>query len=225
MRDIETNLKDVNNTIKVASGKVNRNFDDITLVAVTKAFSPSIIKEAIKLKIKDIGEIKVQEAMKKQKELGSLSKKVKWHMLGHIQSNKAKNVVKTFDMIQTIDRMKIAKKISNYCVQLKKEIPVLVQVNLSGSTHGIEPENTIEFVNEIRNLDGIQVKGLMTIAPYITDNEKTRHYFRQLKQLAQACDLKDLSMGMSNDFNIAIEEGATIVRIGTAIFGKRSLDE
>ena len=128
MRDIETNLKDVNNTIKVASGKVNRNFDDITLVAVTKAFSPSIIKEAIKLKIKDIGEIKVQEAMKKQKELGSLSKKVKWHMLGHIQSNKAKNAVKTFDMIQTIDRIKIAKKISNYCVQLKKEIPVLVQV-------------------------------------------------------------------------------------------------
>lgn len=225
MRDIETNLKDVNNTIKVASGKVNRNFDDITLVAVTKAFSPSIIKEAIKLNIKDIGEIKVQEAMKKQKELGNLSKKVKWHMLGHIQSNKAKNVVKTFDMIQTIDRMKIAKKISNYCVQLKKEIPVLVQVNLSGSTHGIEPENTIEFVNEIRNLDGIQVKGLMTIAPYITDNEKTRHYFRQLKQLAQACDLKDLSMGMSNDFNIAIEEGATIIRIGTAIFGKRGSDE
>ena len=225
MRDIETNLKDVNNTIKVASGKVNRNFDDITLVAVTKAFSPSIIKEAIKLNIKDIGEIKVQEAMKKQKELGNLSKKVKWHMLGHIQSNKAKNVVKTFDMIQTIDRMKIAKKISNYCVQLKKEIPVLVQVNLSGSTHGIEPENTIEFVNEIRNLDGIQVKGLMTIAPYTTDNEKTRHYFRQLKQLAQACDLKDLSMGMSNDFNIAIEEGATIIRIGTAIFGKRGSDE
>ena len=225
MVDIEANLRAVNNRIKVATGKVNRNFDDITLVAVTKQFDSSIVKEAIRLGIKNIGEIKVQEAMKKQKELGNLSKKVKWHMLGHIQSNKARNAVKTFDMIQTIDRMKIAKKISNYCVQLKKEIPVLVQVNLSGSTHGIEPENTIEFVNEIRNLDGIQVKGLMTIAPYITDNEKNRHYFRQLKQLAQACDLKDLSMGMTNDFNIAIEEGATIVRIGTAIFGKRGLDD
>jgi len=225
MVDIEANLRAVNNRIKVATGKVNRNFDDITLVAVTKQFDSSIVKEAIRLGIKNIGEIKVQEAMKKQKELGNLSKKVKWHMLGHIQSNKARNAVKTFDMIQTIDRMKIAKKISNYCVQLKKEIPVLVQVNLSGSTHGIEPENTIEFVNEIRNLDGIQVKGLMTIVPYTTDNEKTRPYFRQLKQLAQACDLKDLSMGMSNDFNIAIEEGATIIRLGTAIFGKRGLDE
>jgi len=160
--------------------------------------------------------------MKKKKELGNLSKKVKWHMIGHLQSNKAKDAVKTFDMIQTIDRMKIAKKISNYCVKFKKEIPVLVQVDLSGLTHGIDPENTVNFVNETRKLDGLQINGLMTIAPYITDNEKTRPYFRQLKQLAQACDLKDLSMGMSNDFNIAIEEGATIVRIGTAIFGSRS---
>lgn len=222
MSNIAENLKKARERIRAATLKVHKSPDNITLVAVTKAFDSSIIKEAIKLGIKNIGETKVQEAMKKQKELGNFSKKVKWHMIGHLQSNKAKDAVKTFDMIQTIDRIKIAKKISNYCVQLKKEIPVLVQVNLTGKTNGVDPDKTIQFVNEIRKLDGIQVKGLMTIAPYLTDSEKSRPYFNQLKHLAESCQLKYLSMGMSNDFNIAIEEGATIVRIGTAIFGSRS---
>ena len=219
MSDVETNLKAVNSRIKMSAEKANRDLKDVTLVAVTKGFDTSVIKEAIRLKITDIGETKVQEAMKKQKELGNLSKKVKWHLIGYLQSNKAKDAVKIFDMIHTIDRMKIAKKISNYCIQLKKEIPVLVQVNLSGLTHGIEQENIVDFVNDIRKLDGLQVRGLMTIAPYVTDNEKTRPYFSQLRQLAEACHLTDLSMGMTNDFEVAIQEGATMVRIGTAIFG------
>ena len=221
MSDLETNLKDVNSRIKMSAEKANRDFKDITLVAVTKEFDTSAIKEAIRLKITDIGETKVQEVIKKQKELGNLSKKVKWHLIGYLQSNKAKDAVKIFDMIHTIDRMKIAKKISNYCIQLKKEIPVLVQVNLSGLTHGIEPENIVDFVNDIRKLDELQVRGLMTIAPYVTDNEKTRPYFSQLRQLTEACHLTDLSMGMTNDFEVAIQEGATMVRIGTALFGQR----
>lgn len=223
MSDVESNLKDVNSRIKRSAEKANRDFKDVTLVVVTKGFDTSVIKEAIRLKITDIGETKVQEAMKKQKELGNLSKKARWHLIGYLQSNKVKNAVKIFDMIHTIDRMKIAKKISNYCIQIKKEIPVLVQVNLSGLTHGIEPENIVDFVNDIRKLDGLQIRGLMTIAPYVTDNEKTRPYFSQLRQLSEACHLTDLSMGMTNDFEVAIQEGATMVRIGTAIFGQRVL--
>jgi len=221
MTNIAENLKGVKERIRIAALKVHKSPDDIKLVAVTKGFHSSFIKEAIKLKITDIGETKVQETIKKQKKLGDLSKKVKWHMIGYLQSNKAKDAVKIFDMIHSVDRMKIAKKISDYCILLKKEIPVLVQVNTSGLTHGIDPGNTGEFVNEIRKLDGIQVRGLMTIAPYVADNEETIPYFHQLRELASKCHLKELSMGMTNDFEVAIQEGATMVRIGTAIFGKR----
>jgi len=221
MTDIEKNLQELNYRIKMAAERVHRDFDDVTLVAVTKDFDVPVIKEAIKLNIKNIGETKVQETIKKQKELGNLSKKVKWHMIGYLQSNKVNKVAKIFDFIHSIDRMKVAKKISNTCVRIKKEIPVLLQVNISGITHGIKPEKTVEFVNELRKLNGIQVRGLMTIAPYTTKIEETRPFFRQLKELASKCYLKDLSMGMSNDFEVAIQEGATMVRIGTAIFGKR----
>jgi len=104
---------------------------------------------------------------------------------------------------------------------MKKEMPILVQVNTSGITYGVKPEKIVEFVNELRKLNGVQARGLMTIAPYCTDKEETRPYFRQLKELAEKCFLKELSMGMSNDFEVAIQEGATMVRIGTAIFGER----
>jgi pyridoxal phosphate enzyme (YggS family) len=221
MINIEENLQDVLYRIKMAAEKVHRDFDNVTLVAVTKSFDVPIIKEAIKFGIKDIGETKVQEAEKKQKELGKLSKKVKWHMIGHIQNNKAKDVAKIFDYVHSIDDMKVAKKISETCVRIKKEIPVLVQVNTSGLTYGVKPEKTVEFVNELRKLNGIQVRGLMTIAPFCADKEETRPYFRQLKELAEKCFLKELSIGMSNDFEVAIQEGATMVRIGTAIFGER----
>ena len=221
MTDIEKNLQDVLYRIKMAAEKVHRDFDDVTLVAVTKDFDVSVIKEAIKLKIKNIGETKVQEAEKKQKELGSLSKKVKWHMIGHIQSNKTKDVAKIFDYVHSLDSVKVAKKISESCVRMKKEMPILVQVNTSGITYGVKPEKIVEFVNELRKLNGIQVRGLMTIAPFCADKEETRPYFRQLKELAEKCFLKELSMGMSNDFEVAIQEGTTMVRIGTAIFGER----
>jgi pyridoxal phosphate enzyme (YggS family) len=221
MTDIEENLQDVLYRIKMAAEKVHRDFDDVTLVAVTKGFDVSTIKDAIKLNIKDIGETRIQETIKKQKELGNLSKKVKWHMIGYLQSNKAKDAAKIFDFIHSIDRMKVAKKISESCLQRKKEMPVLVQVNSSGLTHGIKPEKIVEFVNELRKLNGIQVRGLMTIAPLVANNEETRPYFRSLRQLAKKCYLKQLSMGMSNDFEVAIQEGATMVRIGTELFGKR----
>jgi hypothetical protein len=220
MSYIEKNLQDVNHRIKIAAENVNRNYNDITLIAVTKTFDPSLIKEVIRLGIKNVGETKVQESKRKQKELGELSNKIKWHMIGHLQSNKAKDAIEIFDVIHSIDRLKIAKKISDKCIELKKIMPILVQINLTDDKFGIKPEETLKFINEVKKFDGIKVEGLMTIAPYVGP-EKTRPYFKKLKELALICKLKHLSMGMSNDFEVAIEEGSTMVRVGTAIFGER----
>jgi hypothetical protein len=141
-------------------------------------------------------------------------------MIGHLQSNKTKDAVEIFDVIHSIDSIKVAKKVSDKCLESNKKMSVLVQVNLTGDKFGVEPEKTYEFVNEIKKFEGIKVEGLMTIAPYVKP-ENTRPYFKKLKELALICNLKHLSMGMSNDFEVAIEEGATMVRIGTAIFGER----
>ena len=220
MTTIEENLKNVKERIRESALKINRNPDEIKLIAVTKTFPVDVISEIIKLGVKSIGETKVQEAKEKQEKLGDVTKKIEWHMIGNLQSNKAKDAAEVFDCIHSIDRMKIARKVSESCLQLNKKMPVLVQVNVSGITHGIKPEGTVDFVNEIKKLDGIKVEGLMTIAPLV-EPEKTRPYFRKLKELALITGLKHLSMGMSNDFEVAIEEGATMVRIGTSIFGKR----
>jgi len=217
---IQENLKNVKDKIKNSALKVKRDSKEIKLIAVTKGFDVSTIKKAVELKLTSLGETKVQETREKQDELGDLAKKIEWHMIGYLQSNKAKKAAEIFDFIHSIDRMKVARKVSERCLQLKKKMPILVQVNLSGITHGVKPEETVNFVNEIRNLKGVEVQGLMTIAPLV-DPEKTRPYFRRLKELASDAGLKHLSMGMSNDFEVAIEEGATIVRIGTAIFGER----
>jgi len=214
---IQDNLKKVKDRIKSSALKVNRTPEEIKLIAVTKTFPVDVIKEAINLGVGSIGETKVQEAKKKFEEIG---KKIEWHMIGNLQSNKAKDAVEIFDYIHSVDRMKVARKVSECCLQLNKKMSVLVQVNVSGITHGIKPEETVDFVNEIKKLEGIQVEGLMTIAPLV-EPEKTRLYFRKLKELALTTGLKHLSMGMSNDFEVAIEEGATMVRIGTSIFSKR----
>ena len=214
---IEKNLKEVKERITKSALKVYRHPEDIKLIAVTKTFPVDVINKAIDLNIKSIGETKVQEAKKKFEEIGN---KVEWHMIGHLQSNKAKDAVKIFDIIHSIDRMKIAKKVSDKCLELNKNMPVLVQVNLTEDKFGIKPDETVEFVNKIKKLDGIKVDGLMTIAPFV-EPEETRPYFKKLRELSLKCNLKELSMGMSNDFEVAIEEGATMVRIGTAIFGER----
>jgi len=214
---IEQNLKDVKERITKSALRVYRHPEDIKLIAITKTFPVDVINKTIDLGVNSIGETKVQEAKKKFEQIG---KKVEWHMVGHLQSNKAKDAAKIFDIIHSIDRMKIAKKVSDECLKLNKKMPVLVEVNLTKNKFGVKPEETIEFVNKIKRLEGIEVEGLMTIAPFVKP-EKTRPYFKNLKELALKCNLKELSMGMSNDFQVAIEEGATMVRIGTAIFGER----
>ncbi len=217
MTSIEQNIKTVKERIKNSELKVNRSPDGIKLIAVTKTFPVDVINQAINSGIKSIGETKVQEAKKKFEEIG---KKVEWHLIGHLQSNKVKDAVEIFDMIHSVDRMKIAKKINDKCVESNKKIPVLIQVNLTGDKFGIIPEETANFADDIKKLNGIKLEGLMTIAPYV-EPEKIRPYFRKLKQLSLSLGLKHLSMGMSNDFEVAVEEGATMVRVGTAIFGKR----
>ncbi len=217
MIDIEQNLKNVKERITKSALRVYRHPENIKLIAVTKTFPVDTINKAIDLGINSIGETKVQEAKKKFEEIG---RKVEWHMVGHLQSNKAKDAVKIFDVIHSIDRMKIAKKVSDECLGLNKKMPVLVEVNLTEDKFGVKPEEIVEFVNEIKKLEGIEIEGLMTIAPLV-EPEETRPHFRKLKELALKCNLKELSMGMSNDFQVAIEEGATMVRIGTAIFGER----
>jgi hypothetical protein len=217
VQNIEKNLQDVKERIRKSALKVNRNSNEIKLIAVTKTFPVNVINESIKLGINSIGETKIQEAKEKFEEIG---RKVEWHMIGHLQSNKVKDAIKIFDVIHSIDRLKIAKKISDKCIELKKIMPILVQVNLTNDKFGIKPEETLEFINEVKKFDGIKVEGLMTIAPYVGP-EKTRPYFKKLKELALICKLKHLSMGMSNDFEVAIEEGSTMVRVGTAIFGER----
>ena len=214
---MEQNLKNVKERIAKSALRVYRHPEDVKLIAVTKTFPVDIINKAIDFNIKSIGETKVQEAKKKFEEIGN---KVEWHMIGHLQSNKAKDAVKIFDIIHSIDRMKIAKKVSDKCLELNKNMPVLVQVNLTEDKFGIKPEEIVEFVNKIKKLDGIKVEGLMTIAPFV-EPEETRPYFKKLRELSLKCNLKELSMGMSNDFEVAIGEGATMVRIGTAIFGER----
>jgi len=214
---IKQNLKDVKDRITKSALRVYRHPEDIKLIAVTKTFPVDVINKAIDLGINSIGETKVQEAKKKFEKIG---KKVEWHMVGHLQSNKVKDAVKIFDVIHSIDRMKITKKVSDKCLELNRKMPVLVQVNLTEDKFGVKPEETVEFVKRINILQGIKVEGLMTIAPFVKP-EETRPYFQKMKELASLCNLEHLSMGMSNDFEFAIEEGATMVRIGTAIFEQR----
>lgn len=201
--------------------------DDVTLVAATKTRSVFEIKEAIDAGISIIGENYVQEAESKYKELKG---KVKIHCIGHLQTNKIKKAVEIFDMIETVDSVKVAKEIDKRTTKL---MPILVEVNIAkeASKSGVMPENTIDLIKEISNLNlkNIKIKGLMTMAPFFDDPEKDRPHFREMKQLFDELkamnipnvDMEILSMGMSDSYKVAIEEGATMVRVGTKIFGKR----
>jgi pyridoxal phosphate enzyme (YggS family) len=193
----------------------------VKLVAVTKTHPVSVIEQAIKMGVRAIGENRVEEAEKK---LPLIRLPVERHMVGHIQSKKAKLAVKLFDVAHSVDSLKLAKKLGFQALeQGKAQFPVLIEVNVSGegSKYGVSPEELPALVGEMRALEGIDLRGLMAMAPHI-EPEETRAYFRRLRELAEQHGLKELSMGMTNDYEVAIEEGATIVRIGTAIFGSRS---
>jgi len=223
---IKNNLEIINEKIKKAALKVERNPEEIKLVAVTKTATIEQIEEAIKAGVKIIGENKVQEAKEKYQ---IITADIEWHLVGHLQTNKVKYAVEIFDCIHSVDSIKLAEEIDKRSLQFGKTTNVLVEVNVSGeeTKYGIKPEEVVLFLKNISEFTGIRVRGLMTIAPIVEDKEEVRPYFRRLRELSKEIKSKNiknvkmdyLSMGMSEDFEIAIEEGANMVRIGRGIFG------
>ena len=225
---IGTNLEKVKERIAQAALRAGRNPQDIQLVAVSKTMSAETVRQAIEAGVTILGENYVQEARKKIEEIGHTAR---WDFIGHLQSNKAKYVVDLFDIIHSVDRLSLAKEINKLAEKKGKTIKIFVQVNISGeeAKSGIDPEGVNALVKDIVSLPNVSVEGLMTMPPFFDDPEMARPYFIALRKLrdtlreehGEHTDLKELSMGMSADFEVAIEEGSTLVRVGTAIFGER----
>jgi len=218
--DIAANIREVQGRIARACERSHRSPDEITLVVVTKEVGISAIREAFDCGIRDFGENRVQEAEDKMGKLSDLKPEVTWHMVGHLQSNKAKAAVDLFDIIHSVDSIKLAEILSR---RVEKSLPVLLQVNVSEeTTKGGFAVNEVESaVEKIMQLPNLEVMGLMTIAPLVADVEEARPVFRKLRELRDSLGLEHLSMGMTDDFEVAVEEGATMLRVGRAIFGDR----
>lgn len=226
--NISKRVERIREKIRYASEKSGRSPEEITLVAVTKTVEVERILAAIKAGLRVFGENYIQEARKKIEEI---NEPVEWHFIGHLQRNKARYAVRLFDMIETVDSVRLAGEIQKRAELVNKVQPVLVQVNVSGeqSKSGISPDELPELLKFLSKSTSLAFRGLMTMPPYFHDPEKARPYFSELRHLRDRMAAKfpslsfsELSMGMSGDFAVAIEEGATIVRIGTAIFGERN---
>ena len=216
---LQKRINEIKEKIERAGGK------DVTLIAVTKTHPPEVINEAIDCGVTDIGENKVQEILAKYEYV----KPVRWHLIGHLQTNKVRQIIDKVCMIHSLDSMNLANEIEKRCANAGIVMDVLVQVNMAGeeSKFGLEPSEVEAFVDEVIKLPHLKLRGLMQIAPYSEDPEDVRIYFKEIKELFDRLktklgeDFNVLSMGMSNDFVQAVEEGATHVRVGTAIFGER----
>jgi pyridoxal phosphate enzyme (YggS family) len=217
VEDLQANCERILDRIAAAAQRAGRCADDITLVAVSKTVAPERLDEALRLGISVLGENKVQEAKAK---IPLVSGRARWHMIGHLQSNKARDAVELFELIHSVDSVKLAGELNKWAEHAGKAQPVLLEVNVAGdaSKFGIKPEDLAATLTEIRRLPRLEVRGLMTMPPLGKD---PRPFFRQLRELRDATGLLELSMGMSHDFEVALEEGATMVRVGTAIFGPR----
>ncbi len=215
------NYKKVLDAIGNAARKSGRDPETIRLIAVTKVATVEQISEAANLGITDFGANRVQEAAEQLKSLPN----ARWHFIGHLQTNKVKDVLPAYSLIHTLDRHSLARKLQQVAERFDSTVETLIQVNVSGeeSKFGLNPEDLSAFIEGLATYDRIRVRGLMTMAPYVEDVETVRPYFKKLRQLRDentrsGLDLPELSMGMTNDFNVAIEEGATMVRIGSALF-------
>ncbi|MBI5674631.1 MAG: YggS family pyridoxal phosphate-dependent enzyme [Nitrospirae bacterium] len=227
---ITANLKIVNEKISRSAAKAGRNPLDVKLVAVTKTIDLPEIIEAVKAGVTILGENRVQEVQKKVSsfKFQVSSERIEWHLIGHLQKNKAKTAVELFDMIQTVDSIELADEVNKQAKKMNKTQRVLLQVKLSDeeTKHGVSEKDMNELLEEVSKMQNLKLEGLMTIPPFFDDHELARPYFRRLREIKEEAAgfcLPELSMGMSNDFEVAIEEGATMVRIGTAIFGERGL--
>jgi pyridoxal phosphate enzyme (YggS family) len=216
---LKEKLEQVEIRIANAAARAGRKRDEITLIAVTKKFPAAAIREAYGLGLREFGENYVQEFEQKRAELGEYSG-ARFHLIGHLQSNKSKIAAEIFDVIQTVDSQKLARRLDAE----QKPLNVMIEVKLSSeeAKAGAAPADVPALVEAIRGCAHLRLLGLMTMPPWSDDAEPSRPYFAKLRALADASGLKQLSMGMSHDLEVAIEEGATMVRIGTALFGPRT---
>ena len=225
---LKDNLVKVQENIVKACNDCGRNPEDVCLIAVSKTKPNDMLMEIYDCGIRQFGENYVQEMVDK---VDSLPEDITWHMIGHLQRNKVKYVVGRAAMIHSVDSDRLAQAISQEAVKKNIVVDILIEVNVAGEENkfGLKPENVEDFIREISSYEGIRIRGLMTSAPFVENPEDNRTYFRQLKQLCVDINAKNidninmdvLSMGMTNDYMIAIEEGATHIRVGTAIFGAR----
>ncbi len=229
MTELKTRLENVLNCIKKAANVRGRDPETIRLVAVSKTIPTDMVKEAIEAGVKILGENYIQEARKKFDALSSYP--VSWHFIGHLQTNKAKYAVRLFDLIHSVDSLKLAHELNKQAKKINKIQEILIQVNISmeSTKAGVYEQDALSLIKDISHIENLSVKGLMTIPPFFDEPERARPYFSALRKLRDQIKkesipniaMDELSMGMTGDFEAAIDQGASLVRIGTAIFGKR----
>lgn len=226
---IKENLEAVEANIAKACEKAGRDRSEVTLIAVSKTKPADMLKETYDCGIRCFGENKIQEICEKRDVLPS---DICWHMIGHLQRNKVKQIIADVALIHSVDTYRLAEEINIHAKKVNRIVPILIEVNIAGETSkfGIAKEGALQLIEEVSKLENIAVKGLMTIAPYVENSEDNRGYFQEIKELSVDITQKNidnvsmdiLSMGMTGDYIVAIEEGATMVRVGTGIFGTRN---
>jgi pyridoxal phosphate enzyme (YggS family) len=240
-RRISENIKRLYRAISHAAMRAGREPHDVRLIAVTKNVAADAVIKALEIGLRDFGESRIQEFRGKYEEIterlgssagGQKGYKMRWHLIGHLQKNKAKVAVEFFDLIHSVDSAELADLLNRSAEKINKTQSIMLQVKLSSeeSKYGIEKNKTEEILRYIEGMKNLRIEGLMTIPPYFDDPQKVRPYFRELREIrddaeANGFRLPELSMGMSHDFEVAVEEGATMVRVGTAIFGERRREE
>jgi pyridoxal phosphate enzyme (YggS family) len=220
MIDIRANLDRVRERVARAAERAGRRASDVLLIGVSKTVDVARIRQAIDAGVAALGENRVQEARDKVKELG---RPVPWHLIGHLQTNKVRDALELFDVIHSLDRLDLAKELDKRARARGRTVDVLVEVNVAAeaSKGGVAPDGLGELLEAVAAMPSLKVRGLMAIPPEAKDPDDSRVWFRALRKLAERHGFSELSMGMSGDFEVAIEEGATMVRVGTAIFGPR----
>lgn len=229
---LKENLQSVEENIKKSCEKAGRKREDVTLIAVSKTKPVEMLQEIYDQNIRNFGENKVQEMCDKME---VLPKDIKWHMIGHLQTNKIKYIIGKTELIHSVDSLHLAQEISKQAVKHDVQTDILIEINIANeqTKFGIDAGDTIRLVREIAALPNIHIKGLMTIAPFVENPEDNRLYFRRIHQLSvditkeniDNVNMDILSMGMTGDYMVAIEEGATMVRVGTGIFGERNYNK
>jgi len=226
---IPENVEKIRQRIALACARAGRSPSEVTLVAVSKTFPGTLVTEALRAGVHDIGESYVQEALDKREQLSGES--IRWHFIGHLQSNKVKYIADWVHLIHAVESVSVAKEIDKWGRKANRILDVLIEVNTTAesSKFGVQPDRAMDFVAQLAGYTNLRIAGLMTIGPFLPDPEFSRPMFRQLRLLSEQmaglsqrnAAMDHLSMGMTGDFEVAIEEGATIVRVGTAIFGSR----